>query len=93
MVNRHLCVRRYATAGTEAAILLVSVSLVPRVLTVAFDYLLPAFYRATTKAYTQVRLNTARQRRSRSASRAPEAKSYALRPVNGPHAEKLRTQA
>jgi hypothetical protein len=46
---------RYATAGTEATLLLVSVALVPRALTVASDYLYPAFLRATTTAYTQVR--------------------------------------
>jgi hypothetical protein len=44
---------RYATAGTDTALLLVSAALVPRFITFGTDYVLPAMLRRTTKAYTQ----------------------------------------
>ena len=49
---------RYATAGTDAVILLLSSALVPRLLYFAFDYLLPAFWRLVTKPYTMEHYNS-----------------------------------
>ena len=44
---------RYATAGSDATLLLVSAAIVPRITSFAVYYLLPAFTRATTQSFSQ----------------------------------------
>lgn len=48
---------RYVTAGSQVTTILIATSIVPRIMGWIMGFILPAFFRGMTRAYTQEQLH------------------------------------